>query len=81
MEKQTEKHRTSGGDLFPITMVNALAWAIAIIVSLIMLRDTGYCIRLFPVLGGGACVASVVVSVTWRRRRQDKISVGRKEKP
>lgn len=70
MENLSEKQNPSGGDLFPIMMVNALLWAVAIIVSLIILHDTGYFRRLFPVLAGGACVAIVAVSITWRRRKR-----------
>ena len=68
MENRLEKQ--GGGDLFPIMMVNALAWAVAIIVSLFLLRGTGYYRLLFPVLAGGACVAIVATSITWRRRKQ-----------
>jgi hypothetical protein len=70
MENLSEKQGSSGGDLFPIMMVNALLWAIVIIVSLVVLGDTGYFRRLFPVLAGGTCVAIVAVSITWRRRKQ-----------
>ena len=71
MEKQSERQGSSGGDLFGIMMVNGLMWAIAIIVSLVMLRDTGYFVRLFPVLAGGACVAR------WRfRSRGEGVGTG-----
>jgi uncharacterized membrane protein len=70
MEDLSEKQGPSGGNLFPIMMVNALMWAIVIIVSLVILRDTGYFRRLFPVLAGGTCVAIVAASITWRRRKQ-----------
>ncbi len=70
MQKLSEKKGTSGGDLFSIMMVNAIIWAVAIIASVVILRDTRYYVRLFPILDGGACVAVVAVSITWRRRRQ-----------
>lgn len=37
MLNRLEKQREGGGDLFPIMMVNAGAWAVAIIVSLVAL--------------------------------------------
>jgi hypothetical protein len=52
-------------------MVNALLWATAIVASLIILHDTNFYVKLFPILAGGACVASVACSVTWKRRQED----------
>ncbi len=69
MNKPLAEPGSSGGDLFPLMMANALMWATAIIASLIVLYDTGYYVRLFPVLAGGSCVASVACSITWKRRK------------
>jgi len=73
MDKPPAKSDSSGGDLFPLMMANAFMWAIAIIASLIICYDTaGDYARLFPVLAGGACVASVGCSITWKRRREHR---------
>lgn len=72
MNKPPPKPGSSGGDLFPLMMANAFMWAIAIIASLIILHDTGDYVRLFPILGGGACMASVGCSITWKRRKENR---------
>ena len=70
MENPDTKRQSSAGDLFPILMVNCVMWAIAIVVSLVVLHGTRYYVRLYPVLAGGACVAIVAVSIAWRHRRK-----------
>jgi hypothetical protein len=72
MDKLPAESELTGGDLFPLMMANALMWAVAIIGSLIICYDTGDYARLFPILGGGACVASVGCSITWSRRRKQR---------
>ncbi|NQT82703.1 hypothetical protein HQ563_06745 [bacterium] len=67
-KNQAEEQRSSCSGLYVILMVNAMIWAIAIIASLIVLHDTGYFRRLFPIFAGGACVASVAVSIAWRKK-------------
>ena len=72
MNKPLAKPDLSGGDLFPLMMANALMWATAIIASLTVLYESGDYVRLFPILAGGACVASVACSITWKRRRENR---------
>lgn len=70
MDDQDNRKRATGADFFPILMVNSIMWAIAIIVTLVVLHDTGYFPRLFPVLAGGAVVSIVAVSQAWRKRKK-----------
>ena len=71
METRSASRRSLGASLLPILMANALCWAIAIIASVTLLHGTGYDARLFPILAGGACVASVAVSIAWRKRKRN----------
>ena len=58
-------NRVPGSDLFPILMVNCFFRAIAMIVSVVVLRQTG----MYPIFAGGTVIAIIAVSKAGKERK------------
>jgi len=71
MDSEINRLRKQLKRLWTLSFVNSGIWALALVCMAALCRDCGVVKGLYPILAGGTCVATIMVTILTKEHRQD----------